>query len=76
MALPEELTTSDWVDALKDKTRDEQIAILATYHRRIEYAAKQDALNNLPQDEAAATVADLAKAAIEALPAPKDYTPV
>ena len=39
--------TSDWVDYLVGKTREEQIAALATYHRRITHGAKVELLRDL-----------------------------
>ena len=72
---PAELTTSDWVDYLVGLSREDQIAALATYHRRIEHGAKVVALSNLADPDPAAheTVTAVAKIAIEALPAPVDY---
>ena len=78
MIYPTDLTTSDWVDCLAGKPRDEQIAILATYHRRIELAASKAALDIVtdidPVKHAIVrkAVGD-AVAALDASPLGKDY---
>ena len=42
---PTSLVTSEWVDYLQGKSREAQIAALATLHRRIIYEAGRDALS-------------------------------
>lgn len=76
MAYPDHrAATSDWVDSLIGKTREEQIATLATYHRRIEYGAKVEILHELidPDPDANDPVTQRAKAELARLVEPPDY---
>lgn len=77
MALPTELTTSDWVDYLATlDTREERIVALATYHRRIENAARAGALDALSAKDSAehAVIRKIADAAIAVLDPTPDYS--
>lgn len=48
MALPTDLTTSDWVDYIETLgTRDDRIVALATFHRRIWNEARAEVLDKL-----------------------------
>ena len=85
MAYPTELTTSLWLDhILSLTTRDEQIAALATLHRRLAHEAKVAVLLNLETpiaddrdpDEARKVneaVRKVTESAREKLPVPEDY---
>ena len=77
MNYPTLLTTSDWVDLLEQPnlTRDDKIAALATYHRRIDYEARQSVLQNLsnPDPKIHSVLVDAANAIAKAIPAPADY---
>lgn len=75
MNYPVELTTSDWVDGLKGLSRDDQITMLATYHRRIDAAARRDTLANLthPDEKVNEAVRVAADVAMKALPVVGDY---
>lgn len=74
---PPTLTTSEWVDYLQGQDRDTQIATLATYHRRIAYAAQVATLEGLidPDPDAGDAVTRAAKQALDRLLAPPDYQP-
>lgn len=82
MTYPNDLTTSDWVDYLAqpDLSRDDKIAALATYHRRIEEDAQLSALE-LVRSHAAAnvetklTAVEVVAAAVAAVPQMGDYQP-
>ena len=77
MPYPVDLTTSDWVDHLMTlANREERVAALATFHRRIVADAHQQALTSLsdPDPLVNATVAAVVKKAIAAIPAATDYT--
>ena len=77
-AYPMDLTTSDWVDCLAHKSRDEQIAILATFHRRVALDASHTALSTLlPEDAETATLnradIDAVRQTLQAGPLAQDY---
>lgn len=73
---PKALTTSDWVDALAGLSRDDQIAVLATFHRRIARDAAARALTDLidPTPDADDVVTKAAQRALDALPPAVDYS--
>ncbi len=72
---PKSLTTSEWVDYLVGRSKDEQIAALATWHRRIEYDAKIRVLNDLidPDPDAEGEFDKLARQMRDGLSTPEDY---
>lgn len=73
---PTDLTTSDWVDYLQGLSRDEQIAALATYHRRIESGAKVSALAEVIDPAANDAVTAKAKDVLSKVPPARDYKAV
>ena len=75
MPYPAELTTSAWVDHLAGQSRDDQVATLATFHRRVEHAGRLAALTALADAAADDTVRAAAQDALNRLPPPVDYVP-
>jgi len=77
MDYPTSLNTSDWVDALAGLSREDQIAVLATFHRRVASAAASEALSALidPDPDADDPVTRAAQAALDQLVPARDYDP-
>lgn len=77
IAYPKLLTSSDWIDWLEQPniTRDDKIAALATWHRRIDYDARQSVLSNVSYEDANTNAILVAAAKVLAteIPTPVDY---
>lgn len=75
---PIDLTTSDWVDLLDSLiTRDEKITALATWHRRIDYSARQSVLSNVSHEDVDTNtiLTAAAQSLATKIPTPVDYLP-